>query len=249
MELLGNREGKKKESNDDIAVKASEDHDVMPQKSIKLIPDHYESFEHYNYTNSICHLTTVHPSLHKKNKMKNDHIEDIDLVNQMINDTHLGNEYQEVANILKHCDKLKTWTIYCRSGDKDEDGEPSVDTQSLSSSEREEEEGSNGSDNSNGSSSNENKRYPMQNEKKKTVESDEVEKENSKSPMSPKVLQEQFRKSLEEEMDYEQVSNYLDRGIYNDANEQSGTVMLLSEMINSASTYNINHNLQSSSGK
>jgi len=70
MELLGNRGGKKKRG-DDHGEMMSEDYTVISQESKKLIPYHYDSFEHYDYTKSISHLTTVHPSLHKKNKINN----------------------------------------------------------------------------------------------------------------------------------------------------------------------------------
>jgi len=66
---------------------------------------------------------------------------------------------------------------------------------------------------------------------------------------SPKVIQRKFREEVDEEMNYEQVSNYLDRGVYCDASEKSGTIMLLSEVVHSASTYNIIHNLPEDSGK
>jgi len=65
---------------------------------------------------------------------------------------------------------------------------------------------------------------------------------------SPKAIQRKLREELDEEMDYEQVSDYLDRGVYSDASEKSGTVMLLSEIVNSASTYNIIHHLQDNGG-
>jgi len=168
----------------------------------------------------------------------------------MINDTHLGNEYQEVANVLKRCNQLKTWTIYCRSGDEDDDNESAINTSFSSISTSEREEGEDNDNNNNSSDEGENRHhYPPENEKVKQGEFCEIGKENTKLPLTPLALQKQFRKTFEEEMDYGQVSNYLDRGIYNDVNEQSGTVMLLSEMINSSSTYNINHNLQSKSGK
>jgi len=262
----------------------------------KLIPEHHESFEYYDYTNSINHLTTIHPSLHKKSKNNNrDQMEEIDLVNQMINDSKSTNEYQEIANILKNCHHLKTWTIYCRSGDEEEEEEDEImETNPLSSQ-----------DNNNiGLSSstsisasvfrrdgqgmllnspqvlfipNEDPTEELINTEKSIMdeeieeeEEEEEEEENinlrellnhqfftnmkvsregEEPELSPTEIRENFRKKLDEEMEYEQVSHYLDRGVYNNASEQSGTIMLLSEVVNSSSTYNIIHNLQSASEK
>ena len=212
----------------------------------------------------------------------------------MINDSKSTNEYQEIANIIKNCHHLKTWTIYCRSGDEEEEDEDEImETNPLSSQ-----------DNNNlGLSSstsisasvfrrdgqgmllnspqvlfipNEDPTEELINTEKSIMdeeieeEEEEEEEENinlrellnhqfytnkkmnregEEPELSPTEIRENFRKKLDEEMEYEQVSHYLDRGVYNNASEQSGTVMLLSEVVNSSSTYNIIHNLQSSSGK
>jgi len=44
---------------------SSEDH-TQNYSINKIIPHHYESFEHYDYTRSIRHITTVHHSKDQK---------------------------------------------------------------------------------------------------------------------------------------------------------------------------------------